>query len=282
MLIDKDGDVGIGTVDATPLAKLDVAGDTYFRGNFFSAKTGSIGTSNMIEAKASGTAGGDAQIKIGDVNDYWGGTDNYSVWNTTDQTLVHGVSVGINTNPQNMLHLFKGNLYLESSGIRDANGDYGLAGTNLKSDGQGTVAWSWEKQTLVSSFYASSTGTVIYMPVGGTLSETTTNQYYNNFVAPYDGRVRQIRIKNISGTPTATGLTSFRVYVNGSNVSSLAPTVTLPGSVGMMGVRAFGDTDATFSAGDRVQFAYVPSSASATAYMYGCTATFIIEYTQNK
>ena len=49
-------------------------------------------------------------------------------------------------------------------------------------------------------------GTVIYMPVGGTLSETSSNQYYNNFVAPYDGRVRQIRIKNITRTPTATGL----------------------------------------------------------------------------
>ena len=57
------------------------------------------------------------------------------------------------------------------------------------------------------------------MPVGGTLSETSSNQYYNNFVAPYDGRVRQIRIKNITRTPTATGITSFRVYVNGSNVS---------------------------------------------------------------
>ena len=94
--------------------------------------------------------------------------------------------------------------------------------------------------------------------------------------------MRQIRIKNITGTPTATGFTAFRVYVNGSNVSSLAPTVTNGGSNGMMGVKAFDDTDATFSAGDRVQFAYVPSSPSATAYMYGCTATFIIEYTQNK
>ena len=118
------------------------------------------------------------------------------------------------------------------------------------------------------------------MPVGGTLSETSSNQYYNNFVAPYDGRVRQIRIKNITSTPTATGFASFRVYVNGSNVSSLSPTVTNGGSNGMMGVKLFDDGDATFSAGDRVQFAYVASGG--TGYMYGSSATFIIEYTQNK
>jgi hypothetical protein len=238
----------------------------------------------MIEAKVDGTSNGDALIKIGDINDYWGGTSNYSVWNTTDKTLIHELSVGINVDPKNMLHLFKGNLYLQSSGIRDAGGGYGSAGQNLKSDGQGVVEWSWEKQTLTSAFYASSTnmqsGTIIYMPVGGTVGETNSSQYYNNFVAPYKGRVRQIRIKHISGTtPTATSFASFRVYVNGSLSSSLAPTVTDGGANGMMGVREYSDTDATFNAGDRVQFAYVASGS--TGYMYGCSATFIIEYTEN-
>jgi len=284
VLIDNNGKVGIGTANATPLAKIDVNGSSYFRGDFAVAKTGAIGTSAGIEFLAGGGTNGNASIKIGDVDDYWGGNNSYSLWDTGNQTLTHGVKVGVNRTPTEMLHIWKGSLFLEDSGIRDAHGDYGAAGQNLKSKGQNVAEWSWEKQTLVSTFYASTSnqqsGTVIYMPVGGTLSETNSNQYYNNFVAPYDGRVRQIRIKNITGTPTATGLTSFRVYVNGSNVSSLAPTVTNGGSNGMMGVKAFADTDATFSAGDRVQFAYVASGS--TGFMYGCTATFIIEYTQNK
>ena len=162
--------------------------------------------------------------------------------------------------------------------------DYGAAGQNLKSKGQGTVAeWSWEKMTLVSTFYASSfqSGSVIYMPVNGTTGEQTTNQYYNNFVAPYNGRVRQIRIKHISGpTPTATSFTSFRVYVNGSLSSSQTPTTTDGAASGMMGVYTYSDSDATFSAGDRVQFAYV--ATGSTGHIYGATATFIIEYTQNE
>lgn len=280
MRIDSSGNVGINTTN--PLAKLHVDGGTYLREDFYVAKTGSIGTSNMIEAKPSGTPGGDAQIIIGDVNDYWGGTNSYSVWDTSNQTLIHGVNVGINIDPKNMLHLFKGNLYLESSGIRDANGSYGSAGQNLKSKGQGTVEWSWEKMTLTSVFYASSfqSGSVIYMPMGGTTSETTSNQYYNNFVAPFNGRVRQIRIKNISGsTPTATSFSSFRVYVNGSLTGNVTPTTTGGGSNGMMGVAEYSDTAATFSAGDRVQFAYVASGS--TGHIYGATATFIIEYTEN-
>ena len=282
VFIDNNGKVGIGTGDVTPLAKLDVNGDSYFRSDFAVAKTGAIGTSSGIEFLAGGASSGGGQIKIGDVDGYWGGGNSYSVWDTDNETLTHGVNVGINRDPTEMLHIWKGSLFLDSAGIRDANGDYGAAGQNLKSKGQNVAEWSWEKQTLVSTFYASSqqSGTVIYMPVGGTLSETSSNQYYNNFVAPYDGRVRQIRIKNITGTPTATGLTSFRVYVNGSNVSSLSPTVTNGGSNGMMGVKLFDDGDATFSAGDRVQFAYVASGS--TGYMYGSSATFIIEYTQNK
>ena len=282
MTIDNNGNVNIGGGTVTPAARLDVDGTSYFKGDFYSAKTGSIGTSNMIEAKVAGTSNGDALIKIGDVNDYWGGSSSYSQWNTTDRTLIHGVHVGINVDPKNMLHLFKGNLYLESSGLRDANGDYGAAGQNLKSKGQGTVEWSWEKMTLVSTFFASSfqSGSIIYMPVNGTTSEQTTNQYYNNFVAPYNGRVRQIRIKHISGsTPTATSFASFRVYVNGSLSSSQTPTTTGGGASGMMGVYEYSDTDATFSAGDRVQFAYVASGS--TGHIYGATATFIIEYTEN-
>lgn len=272
----------VGINISSPLETFQVDGATYLRGDFYNGKTGTIGTSNMIEAKVSGSSGGDAQIKIGDVNDYWGGTSAYSVWDTTKRTLQHGVNVGINVDPKNMLHLFKGNLFLESSGLRDANGSYGVSGQNLKSDGSGTVEWSWEKMTLTSVFYASSSqaGSVIYMPVGGTTNETTTNQYYNNFVAPYNGRVRQIRIKHITGpTPTATSFTSFRVYVNGSLSSSQTPTTTDGGANGMMGVYEYSDTDATFNAGDRVQFAYVASGG--TGHIYGATATFIIEYVEN-
>ena len=70
------------------------------------------------------------------------------------------------------------------------------------------------------------------------------------------------------------------MYVNGSLSSSQTPTTTSGGATGMMGVKEYSDTDAQFNAGDRVQFAYVASGG--TGHIYGATATFIIEYTENK
>ena len=269
----------VGVNVSSPQTDFQVDGSTYLRGaKTHIGKTGNAGTSDLFQTDA-----GNEFIKIGDVNGYFtGGVNNYSKWDLPNEVIEHAFDVGINCTPKNMLHIFKGNFYLDNSGVRDANGDYGSAGQNLKSKGQGVAEWSWEKMTLTSVFYASSfqSGSVIYMPMGGTTSETTTNQYYNNFVAPFNGRVRQIRIKHISGpTPTATSFTSFRVYVNGSLSSSQTPTTTSGGASGMMGVYEYSDTDATFSAGDRVQFAYVASGS--TGHIYGATATFIIEYTEN-
>ena len=175
--------------------------------------------------------------------------------------------------------MISGNFYLQKSSIRDNAGSLGSGGQVLGTAGQYTN-WTWVPQTLVSGFFHSSSATsVIYMPIGGTLSETTSNQYYNNFVAPADGRVRQIRIKHISGsTPSATSFASFRVYVNGSLVTSQVPTTTNGGATGMMGVYKFSDTQATFTEGDRVQFAFVTSGG--LRLMYGCTATFLIEYSE--
>ena len=177
------------------------------------------------------------------------------------------------------MHLANGNLYLQKSSIRDNAGSLGSIGQVLGTEGQFT-RWTWIPQTLVSGFYHSGSATsVIYMPVGGTLSETTSNQYYNNFIAPADGRVRQIRIKHVSGTtPSATSFASFRVYVNGSLVTSQVPTTTNGGATGMMGVYKFSDTQATFTEGDRVQFAFVTSGGARL--MYGCAATFLIEYSE--
>ena len=269
----------VGVNVSSPLTAFQVDGITYLRGaKTHIGKTGNPGTSDLVFVDSA-----NEEIKIGDVDGYFlGGTNKFSKWDIQNEAIEHAFDVGINCTPKNKLHVFKGNLYLDNSGLRDANGDYGAAGQNLKSKGQGVAEWSWEKMTLTSVFYASSyqSGSVIYMPMGGTTSEITTNQYYNNFVAPFNGRVRQIRIKHISGpTPTATSFSSFRVYVNGSLSSSQTPTTTSGGANGMMGVYEYSDTDATFSAGDRVQFAYVASGS--TGHIYGATATFIIEYTEN-
>jgi len=132
------------------------------------------------------------------------------------------------------------------------------------------VAWN-------SGFLANSANTTsyYYIPVGY-IAETTSNQYYNNWVASYAGRVRKIVMRNLgSGTaPTATTV-NFRVSVNGSVVHT-GSTITVTGSgLNILASETLSDTDAVFSATDRVQVAYRTNGL----WQYAATS-ISLEYTE--
>ena len=95
-----------------------------------------------------------------------------------------------------------------------------------------------------------------FIPVGY-IAETTGDTYYNNWIAPYAGRVRKIVLRNTgqSTVPTATTV-NFRVSVNGSVVYE-GSTITVTGSgLNILASETLSDSTAVFSATDRVQVAY--------------------------
>ena len=95
-----------------------------------------------------------------------------------------------------------------------------------------------------------------FIPVGY-IAETTGDTYYNNWIAPYAGRVRKIVLRNTgqSTVPTATTV-NFRVSVNGSVVHT-GSTITVTGSgLNILASETLSDSTAVFSATDRVQVAY--------------------------
>ena len=95
-----------------------------------------------------------------------------------------------------------------------------------------------------------------FIPVGY-IAETTGDTYYNNWIAPYAGRVRKIVLRNTgqSTVPTATTV-NFRVSVNGSVVHE-GSTITVTGSgLNILASETLSDSTAVFSATDRVQVAY--------------------------
>ena len=113
------------------------------------------------------------------------------------------------------------------------------------------VAWN-------SGFnHSSNTATSYYFIPVGYIAETPTDTYYNNWIAPYAGRVRKIVLRNTgqSTVPTATTV-NFRVSVNGSVVYE-GSTINVTGSgLNIYASETLSDTDAVFSATDRVQVAY--------------------------
>ena len=147
--------------------------------------------------------------------------------------------------------------------ILDSNNRVGIGTTspseklevdgNVKADNYINQRVAWNVGFLANSVNTSS---YYYIPVGY-ISETTSNQYYNNWVASYAGRVRKIVMRNLGSgtTPTATTV-NFRVSVNGSVVYT-GSTITVTGSgLNILASQTLSDTNAVFSATDRVQVAY--------------------------
>lgn len=270
MRINSSGNVGIGTT--SPGAKLDVNGDSILNGDVVMSRNGD-------GARVFHSREGSDNITLGDIDGIYNGS-SFTIDYRNDYYTFIKASVGIGTaTPTDKLHLVNGNLRLESSGIKDRNNTVGSDGQVLKSSSSQTE-WGWIPNTITSAFYHSSnsSGQAYYLPFHN-LGETTSSQYYNNFIAPYAGRVRKMIIRFVSGTtPTATSFTTFRFVRNGTTVYNGTPTTTGGGTTSMQGVITLTDTNVTFSAGDRLQFGFITSGG--TGLVYGCAATVVVEYTE--
>ena len=148
-------------------------------------------------------------------------------------------------------------------------------GGNVKADNYINQRVAWNVGFLHSS---NNTASYYYIPVGY-LAETTSNQYYNNWVASYAGRVRKIVMRNLgSGTaPTATTI-NFRISVNGT-VTYTGGTFTVTGSgLNQIATHEFipGSSGSPFfNATDRVQVAYRTNGL----WQYAATS-ISLEYTE--
>ncbi len=169
-----------------------------------------------------------------------------------------------------------------------SSGDVGIGETSPseKLDVNGTVKATDYKGYLPAfhhgSFYhnASTNQYSIYWLPTNSVNEVTTSQYYNNWIAPYDGRVKKIVMRWASGsTPTATSVI-FMYALNGTtSLVSFPATVTNGASTDMTATKAFGDTDITFNAGDKVQLGF--RTDGGTRFLYGFAYTIVLEYNKD-
>ena len=131
----------------------------------------------------------------------------------------------------------------------------GSAGDLLQTDGSGALSFGTRKSyhIIASSFYAAD-GNGDYIPIGGTLSETTSSNYYTIWTAPCAGRVVKATAIVSATTAGATTLTVRKypipqVFASASHTFSATLTT---------GTFTFGSS-ATFAAGDRLQFRFDPT-----------------------
>lgn len=106
--------------------------------------------------------------------------------------------------------------------------------------------------TVTSSYY-SADGNADYIPVGGTLSETTSSNYYTIWSAPAAGEVVKATVMAQTSTAGSTVM-RIRKYPTPSWIDT--DTQTLAGGYA---VSTFTFDTATFNAGDRLQFQIDPT-----------------------
>jgi hypothetical protein len=214
-----------------------------------------------------------------------GGTNRFSIRAESTYGTIDNGSNTLNYNANS--HLFLVGL---SEKMRITNtGDVGIGTTSPseKLEVNGTVKATDYKGYLpafqhggfLHSTSASST-TVYWIPTNN-VGEVTSSQYYNNWVAPYDGRVKKIimRWTGSGAAPTATSVT-FRYAVNATTSSSTFPATVVDGaSTNMTATKAFGDTDITFNASDRVQLGF--TTDGGTRLLQGFAYTIVLEYNKD-
>ena len=119
-----------------------------------------------------------------------------------------------------------------------------------------------------------------YVPFN-TVSTGNSNQYYNAFVAPYNGRVKKIHVRHSGGsTPTATAV-RFKKQVNGTLSSTqYQATVSNGATTNMQAEYNFSNSDFTFNEGDLLRIAMQTSDAFGTGSrtMGGGAVAIVLEY----
>lgn len=131
----------------------------------------------------------------------------------------------------------------------------GSDGDILTTDGAGVMAFEKPKSyhIIASSFYAAD-GNGDYIPIGGTLSETTSSNYYTIWTAPCAGRVVKATAI-VSATTAGASTLTVRKYPTPATFASASHTFTATLTTGTFDFGA----SATFAAGDRLQFRFDPT-----------------------
>jgi hypothetical protein len=296
-----DDKVGIGTTN--PGAKLDVVGTTspqakigYDANNYVQVSVNGVGdtsiapTGNGIIPADLTLSAGSAYVKLdAQTNNVGIGTTSPSEKLEVDGNVQAETLIATDLNDGYVPYNRNGTLGLQDSSIYQNNGNVGIGTTtpSEKLDVNGTIkatdykGWIPTFQHGGFNHGSSLNNLAVYWIPTTAFSETTTSMYYNNWIAPYAGRVKKIimRWTGNGSAPTATSVT-FKYAVNATTDSASFPATVVNGAtIDMTVTKAFGDNDMTWDEGDRVQIGF--RTDGGTRLLRGFAYTVEIEYNKN-
>jgi hypothetical protein len=271
-IIDSSGNIGINI--SSPSKRLHIG-----------TSSNSVSTTEefRIQTGANGGFGGNAVINLqtgnyGTSGIYMG--DSGAISYSSQPGKIEWIDF-TNTMEFTSVYAYRWKISTSTKMYMTTDGDVGIGTTNPaeKLEVVGNIkANNYINQRVAwNSTFSHTTGANvwIYIPVAY-ITEQTADAYYLNWIAAYGGRVRKVVLRGAGTGNTQTATTTlFRVMVNGSTVyttGTLTVTGTSPNKVVSY---EFDDSDAVFSATDRVQVLF-----NSNGLWYNAAVGIIIEYTE--
>ena len=279
-------DTGTGSliIKSSPIIEMKGANNEYIA-RFIENGSVDLYYNNSLKFETTGTGvriiGGlqDVNSSLGTAGQVLSSTGTTIDWVNPGSGLTAGNEIDISTNTINV-DLSEATVITDSDDL-----DTFVVVTGDSENGRITPAnidsslFTRRQVILNAGFYDSSTSTSRqWVPIAGSVTESTSNQYYNGWVAPYDGRVRKMIMKHMSGTTPTAGSLSTRLVigVNQSGSASYESNYLATNGTGYYQWIVKDAINQSFSEGDRVFFGYQTNNTQA--YWYGSAMTIVIEF----
>jgi hypothetical protein len=122
-------------------------------------------------------------------------------------------------------------------------------------------------------------GDVVWLPMGGTLNDIASQQYYTKFIAPFDGEIVKVMMRaDLAAGGGSYTLKSYKASNATEHPTTLMETESILLNSTANTTRTANFTTSTFSAGDVLGFDLTLPSPWSPASSIGVNATIVIAY----
>ena len=122
-------------------------------------------------------------------------------------------------------------------------------------------------------------GDVVWLPMGGTLNDITSQQYYTKFIAPFDGQIVKVMMRaDLAAGAGSYTLKSYKASNTTEHPTTLMETKSILLNSTANTTRTANFTTSTFSAGDVLGFDLTLPNPWSPASSIGVNATIVIAY----